>query len=154
MKPEPLLFLDIDGVITRGYDRGSNCPIFRQENIQNLNLVLDETGCLVVLSSGWRDIVRDGTMTLKGMEILLRSHGLHIEGRLIGTTGREDMYIDPPRRRAAAVNVWLLGHRHEYLPVIVDDTDIEEDGVPVVRVQARSGLTVGDTVKIIEMLRQ
>lgn len=164
-----ILFLDIDGCLnTHDVPPGVLCGQFHADKVARLNAVLRATGCRVVLSSAWRYLVLRGEMNLRGLEWLLRSHGV-LADRLVGITRPDTMeravYDGKPGtwpqhnergRQIAdwlAVSVGMIGvpvDRH----AVLDDLDlgITEHGHPFVRVDGTVGLTDADAGRLIELL--
>lgn len=87
-----VIFLDIDGVLN-GHKKMPNgyCTI-ATAHIQRLNRVLVQTQAKIVISSAWRYLVSGGSMTLKGFEYLLRTHGLTAENEpvIVGITPTDE----------------------------------------------------------------
>lgn len=83
---KPLIFLDIDGVLNTScvFDRRER--FINPENMNALNLLLDETGANLVISSAWRYLITDKLMTLEGFHHMLTTHGLAYERHVIGKT--------------------------------------------------------------------
>lgn len=90
MKQEPILFLDLDGVLNSGiyFDNraGVGVVVFSDQGglidpsaVVHLNRICRETGCIVVLSSSWRE-----TTPLDQIEGWLRAAGF--AGSLAGKT--------------------------------------------------------------------
>lgn len=151
---EPVLFLDIDGVLNDHSDY-----VIQPEPVRNLNRVIAKTNCVIVLSSAWRYMIHGGAMTIKGFEYLLRSHGIQVaEGRLVGLTGRdEDFEAEPDgwtdiRVRGRQIAAWRLGHPVDARWVAVDDLPIGVDQDHLVLTDGSKGLTLTDAERLIEIL--
>lgn len=118
----PVLFLDIDGVLnhTEAFRRAEDgslivladkMEVLDPECVKQLNRVVSQTGCEVVVSSTWRL-----GHTLIHLEQLLAAAGY--EHHLLSTTPSI-----PDRERGNEIKAWLARHPG-YRPVaIVDDDD-------------------------------
>lgn len=153
-----IIFLDIDGVLNdRQYNKVSEFfPIF-PEKIELLNKVLEKTDAYIVISSSWRYLVHNGSMTLEGLEFLLRSHGLK-NGRMIGVTPKSSP-ADECDNRQVAIQEWLDFHRRDkYVHIenycIVDDLSSASFSKMknFIRTDGDVGLTEADCAKIVELL--
>jgi trehalose-6-phosphatase len=66
---EPLIFLDIDGVLTRhNYDLVAQSNVIESGLVQILNIVLLATNCKIVLSSAWRYITYRNESNIVGLD--------------------------------------------------------------------------------------
>lgn len=88
-----LCFLDVDGVCNdHSKIPGSvYCGIKRSCMVQ-LNRVVAETDCKIVLTSSWRYMILGEQMTIKGFEYMLATHGLitrENESLIIGCTRKD-----------------------------------------------------------------
>lgn len=161
----PIVFLDVDGVLNRhdfcdAPDVMSSSLV--QECVCNLNRVLREADCRVVVSSAWRYLVHSGSMTVLGFENLLRSHGVAALGRVAGVTVRDE---EVPLR-GGQISRWLSDNNETCPYVVLDDggnlfaegggwTDmgIEAAGHPVVWCHPREGLTGREVEAALVYLR-
>jgi hypothetical protein len=99
-----VLFLDIDGVLNaHEFNEKAQSTTMRRDCVDQLNRVIEETDCYLVISSAWRYNITRGEMTVKGFGHLLQSHGV-MPNRVIGHT-REDKYIE--EARATQILEWL-----------------------------------------------
>lgn len=157
----PLIFLDIDGVLnTHGpIDPEVLCAGIHPDKINRLNFVLRKTDARIVLSSAWRYLVHNGCMTVKGVDWLLRSHGL-IGERLIDITRKDTMIFDPKaekpvpmdNERGAQIRDWLHNNRHQAPYAVIDDLGISQAGHPFVMTDGAVGLTSRDAKQAINLL--
>jgi hypothetical protein len=158
----PILFLDIDGVLNR-HCRFPNgyCGIDR-EQVEVLNEVLYAVpSAKLVISSAWRYEILNGNMTLKGFEYLLLVHGIACRGRLAGHTAI-DPCDEPNHYDAEAWRVnglrWRAEQIREYVEIygieryaVVDDLDLQ---VPnFVRTDGAWGITDDHAERIIALLK-
>lgn len=164
LKKLPLIFLDIDGVLNaHAYDPIAESCTISPECVKSFNRVLSETDALIVLSSAWRYMIAGGAMTLKGFEYLLRTHGVHCNGRLVGRTCKDEFL----EGRGKQICWWLACNSAEFGTnhLVIDDggTDpvtgewhdmgIPAAGHPVLWTVGNVGLTWSDAGRAIEMLR-
>jgi hypothetical protein len=170
-----VLFLDVDGVLNQhDFCQKAMCGPIHRDKVERLNRVLDATGAKVVLSSAWRYILFRKEATLRGLDWLLRSHGM-LSDRLIGVT-REDTMIaketagwdgktkwPQENERGSQIIGWLNqtgGWNERYLDMppsryaVVDDLDIgiSAAGHPFVQTDGKVGLTEADADRLIELL--
>lgn len=85
------IFLDIDGVLNTQVSFPSLDPWC----VHNFNTLLSKISVKIVISSSWRYMISRETMTLKGFEIMLKTHGLILsDGTIIDTTVRDEIIND------------------------------------------------------------
>lgn len=107
MNQQPVLFLDLDGVLNSGayFDNkaGVGVVVFAEQGglidpgaVVHLNRICKQTGCIVVLSSSWRE-----TTPLDRIERWLRAAGF--AGSLAGKTAT----IGHGDRRHLEIEHWL-----------------------------------------------
>lgn len=145
-----ILFLDIDGVLNDGTrNAAAESSTFDRAAVARLNQVIEATACKLVLSSSWRYVIIDGSMTVGGFEFLMRTHGL-AKGTLLGHTCEDE--VAPGR--AAQIRRWLLRHEPCETWAAVDDHDLGlgEDQWRQVRTNWSVGLTDSDAARLIEIL--
>lgn len=159
-----LLFLDIDGVLNcHEFDREIMCGQIHKGKVTLLNTVLRATGAKIVLSSAWRYLVHRGEMNLRGLEWLLRSHGI-LADRLVGIT-REDTVKTANGFNGDPITWCQQDERGkeiaEYLRdcewdryAVVDDLDlgISEAGHPFVQTDGKVGLTEEAAASLMDLL--
>ena len=171
-----VIFLDFDGVLTSGknYDAlvSAGKPVsdeygdlFDPEAVANLQMILENTGASVVISSNW-NVLGLGTMKdmWKKRGLPGKIAGVAVEGEL------EDfdlaaMDIDTnmdflmgQRLRGKAISGWLARNaKSGNCPyVILDDLDAftKEQQSRFVKVAPTTGLTLEDALKAIEILNR
>lgn len=152
----PIIFLDIDGVLN-GHQSDSQgyCGI-EQENVVHLNYIIDRTNPIFVLTSSWRYLILEGAMTLKGFEYMLVTHKIQALGRLYGHTPKDDV-VDADR--GEQIYNWLVVkcrlHHHPLL--ILDDLDLGiSDKFPdnFVQTDPKIGLTEKQAKHAVKLLSQ
>lgn len=135
------LFLDIDGVLNN-HQKFSNgyCGI-DQHCMSNLNHVINQTGCQLVISSAWRYMIPEA-MTILGLDHLLKTHGCN--GTVVGITIRDE---DTPTRE----NQILAYAQHLVdLWAVVDDLPLQIRNF--VRTDGRLGLQRHEAERLITIL--
>jgi hypothetical protein len=60
------------------------------------DLIDDLPDVKIVISSAWRYMILRGDVTLRGFEMLLKTHGLKVHERIIGCTGPDGRIEDEP----------------------------------------------------------
>lgn len=147
----PILFCDLDGVLNdRTYNAAAESTTILPRCVKQLNRVLGETGCDIVLSSAWRYLVHAGVMKLAGFECMLRSHGVECRHKIVGLT-RRDKHIGDLTERGRQVFEYVKKHKVGVY-AIVDDLDLGFGGMPFVQTDGKVGMTASDADKLIELL--
>lgn len=145
-----IIFLDIDGILNH-HDTKIPYGIERQ-CVQNLNNLIQNTKANIVLISSWRYFIIDGIMTLKGFELLLRSHGINCLNRIIGLTPPDDIIPE----RNDQIKLWLSATKeHIDSFVILDDCEDFPDYIDnYIKIDGYFGLTnkhVENATKILNI---
>lgn len=160
---EPLLFLDIDGVLNTPESYAPGRALIEPACARQLQRVIDATGARLVLSSAWRYQILRGAVTLQGFQHLLRSHG--IRAHVLGTTGRDARDTQQeydgrtgPQERARQIRSWLADCPEAPLPrwAVVDDAKLSlaDPELPIVETDGGVGLTPADADRLITLLRR
>lgn len=85
------VFLDIDGVLNSHVRSCNGYAGIDWENVEQFNRLLRKfPGMRIVLSSAWRYMILDNSMTLRGFEQLLLSHRVDCHGRLFDLTAADE----------------------------------------------------------------
>lgn len=154
-----ILFLDIDGVLNlHEYNEKAESNTINPVFVKNLNHVLDSTNCNIVITSAWRYMILKNAMTLQGFEYLLRTHGIHCVGKLIGTT-RLDKDVNDKTERGKQIQDWIIRNMM-WLPAntvwaIVDDLDLGLTlAYPEYAVIVKNGLNEAAANKLIKILER
>lgn len=143
----PHLFLDIDGVLNDNTFNGID-----QRKTEILNSVLFKVPELkIVLSSAWRHYVIDGTMTLKGFEVMLRACGLRCAQRLVGHTEDNGADFDVGGRARLIQRYARLNGIERF--VAVDDMALELPETHFVRTNGDIGITQRNADDLLAILR-
>lgn len=155
---EPLIFLDIDGVLNNypglvklrarqvgAHDIDDSEDMF-PEHVERLNRIIQETGALVVLSSSWRRM-----FPLVTIVSFLERRGFR--GRIIGKTP-----TSLSGYRGEEINRWLAENTSGGVPprfVILDDgSDMEPHQDRLVQTDMDLGLTEEDAARAISLLKE
>lgn len=160
---EPLLFLDIDGVLNAHEPLESGYCGICHKRVWHLNAILDAVPDLkIVLSSAWRYLILKGDMTVRGFESLLLVHGIKCYGRLLCCTEADgDLEDEPGHFDVEAWRIAGLQWRADQIRKVVEERKpsrwaVLDDlplGVPnLVQTNGDVGLTAGDAHRVVMML--
>ncbi len=145
-----LLVLDLDGVVNQMELQPNGFYPIDRSRMLLINRLVAETGAQVVISSSWRYMILGGAMTLRGFDMMLRTHGY--DGPTILGCTCPDEYINV---RGLQIKNWLetsgvkFGVTHY---VILDDLDEGPYHISsyhprnFVHTVGSDGLTEGDVV--------
>lgn len=152
---QPILFLDIDGVLNDHTKYASGCTTILPRCVEQLNWLIRTTGCGLVITSAWRHMIVEGTMNPKGFGYLLRTHGLSSAEAVIGSTERDR----PGLSRNQQVLNWLRGNGANRSWCVVDDLDLGFSACPqccskFVHTDPAVGLTAQKATEIVGILKQ
>lgn len=137
-----LLFLDTDGVLNNHTARANGYNGIDQHCMANLNYVIEQTGCQIVITSAWRYMIPD-SMTIKGFEYMLKTHGLN--GSVFGITERDEIIT----KREDQIRAFISKLNNKW--AVVDDLPLQIDNF--VRTDGRLGLQHHEAIKLIEILK-
>ncbi len=151
-----LLFVDVDGVLN-GHESVHGCCIIQPRCVPPLNRIVAETDCKLVISSSWRYMVHNGSMTLLGFEYMLRTHGINAAGRLHGVTKldedsqpkREPDNPDDYSQRSWQIHDYMKRHCPAW-HCVLDDGQLYSSFQ--VRTVGNIGLTEADADAVIKIL--
>jgi len=158
-----LIFLDIDRVLNSGdYNRVAESTTINPAKVDILNNILVETGAHIVITSAWRYMVLGRSMTLVGMEYLLRTHGV-IAHRLFSVTESDEEtpgfrpelndIQDVALRRSVQIKRYLLRPKQPVTGyVVIDDLALPELNGHLVQVLDPAGITKDDATKAMRIL--
>jgi hypothetical protein len=150
---QSLIFLDIDGVLNRHRPWPNGYIGIEPACAYRFNRLLKLTGAKIVVSSAWRYLIHSGSMTTKGFENLLLSHGINCHDRVIGLTEPDaESWKD---ERGIQIYRWLEGKpRCPY--VVIDDLDlgITAAGHPFVETLGNHGLRWCDVRLAVQLLEE
>lgn len=132
MKPsKPIIFIDIDGVLNRKKKHpGLEYCGMESDCVERFNCILDETDAEFIVSSSWRYLVLNGSMTLEGFRNLLFTHGVHAE-RMIDINPPDEEGTDETVVRIKTINAKIneISRKAERKPLFfaIDDLSIASD---------------------------
>ncbi len=155
-----VIFLDIDGVLNteESWDNNEN-EIIDRNNVKIFKSVIDQTGAVVVMSSGWRLWFDENMMPEDGYSQYLYDILCEFNIKLFGKT--PDFSTAEIRTRktfshvkAKEIIAWLNEHETVDKYIVLDDLDLknEEINSHLVRTNPQFGITEDDAQRIIEML--
>lgn len=145
---EPVIFLDIDGVLNGHYAWGTGDSLIDSNCVKRLNDILTVTKANVVLSSAWRYQVIGGTTTLKGFQYLLISHGVDKCLRVVGHTPSDEEIPE----RGDQILKWIEDNKFDGCWIVLDDLPLDKVKDNHVRTDPDKGLTDEDVQKALSML--
>ncbi|CAK8990737.1 unnamed protein product [Durusdinium trenchii] len=148
---QPVIFLDVDGVLHPGTYEAHRCQdLFRSQCLTELRRIIDATNAILVLSSSWRE----SPGACRRLKKVLEEHGMSLFGstEVSGCPGL--------RGRGLEINRWLRSHaQHVQIPywLALDDLDLAKEGglVPrehLVRTNTQFGLRPDDADAAIARL--
>lgn len=155
IKKNPILFLDIDGVL--------NSPMSKQTQFINswkelldplniiwLNKIVEQTNCDIVISSAWRKFMDNDEL-----KVLLINKGFEFSDKIIGQTPiNVEMYGLIEIERPKEIFDWLRDNSDkEQTFAVVDDEPLGERIHNFVQTDDLYGLREDDADRLIEMLR-
>jgi hypothetical protein len=160
-----VIFLDIDGVLNSNFwveshqQEISDGTFIDKEKIELVAKIVDNTGALLVIHSGWR-FWFDNTMqpirkeAQKLIDLLLDS-GLSIYAMTPDLTTEEIRKTKMfSKVKAAEIFLWLKQNPNVHKWIVLDDLDLHNDELALrqVSTNAQIGLTEKDVDKAIELL--
>jgi hypothetical protein len=150
---QPLIFLDIDGVLNNHIPNiDSDCCGIDISRANYLNHILKETNANLVICSAWRYMIIGKAMTIKGFEYLLRTHGVNAKDKIEGITPSDEEFL----WRGHQISCYLDKNKikpRKYCVLDDRDDEITISGHPLVRTNGEVGLTMEDANKVIEILK-
>lgn len=145
-----ILFLDIDGVLNDHHPMSNNYCSIKRECAENFNKILSHHMDLkIVISSAWRYLIVKGSMTIKGFEQMMLTHGLECHNRFIGYTEADTEQVQ--RREDQILNYVKDNNIKNY--VVLDDLPLELSE-KFVRTDGNVGLTLANAQLVINLLKE
>lgn len=156
----PILFLDVDGVlnshayIRRGGSLSCRSDGLDPDAVTQLQRIVDETQCSLILSSTWRLIHplahMRGRLIEKGMR-----HPCPLRGKTPDLSEQQTKgVIQIGARRGEEVKAWIEANRFKAPYVCLDDDSDFLEGQPLVQTTFETGLTAEHADRCIALLRQ
>lgn len=149
---ESVLFLDMDGVLNRlEFNEAAGSHGTNPENVAHLNEVLSRIPeCRLVISSSWRYMVLNASMTLKGFEYLLQTHGVYATQRVIDVTVADE--VTP--LRGDQIRAWVEQHSPRRWAAVDDSpcSSLIALAPRFVMTDPLNGLTSADAERLIGLL--
>lgn len=173
-----IVFLDIDGVLntSREYSRYNqafeNDPdpeatarisphnrhvehLFGKEHVEALNIITDQSGAKIVVSSSWRRFYhgKDGAPGLDELADLLKRVGVKAEV-IDKTPALFPKKLSLPVYRGDEIQAWLAEHKGqvEKFVILDDDNDMVHLKPKHIRTKGWVGLTPDDAQKALRIL--
>jgi len=154
-----VIFLDIDGVLnSEEFLKSNPHDCIDRNNVNIFKNVIDETGAVIVMSSGWRLWFDENMMPQDGYSQCLYDILCEFDIKLFGRT--PDFSTEEIRTRktfshvkAKEIIAWLNEHESVDKYVVIDDLDLknEEINAHLVRTNGQVGITEDDARRIIDM---
>ena len=164
-----ILFLDIDGVLNDHVHHQNGYCGTKLSCVKCFNRVIDAIPELnLVISSAWRYSILKGDVTLKGFELLLLTHGVKCQDRVIGYTEADGPIEEEPNHvsekarwheaglkwRANQIKKWVQEHKPKDW-LAVDDLELNLHPFNFHRTNDRTGLTEVDSdILILRLLEK
>ena len=152
---KPVIFLDVDGVLNRCNKLENGYYGTEKDCVEQFNRILTSTDSEFIVSSSWRYMVHEESMTNTGFANMLKTHGV-LADRMIGITVRDEDEKD--RNKQIALKTKQLGDR-AYI-AIDDSLSInreflyrEASRCLVVMTDSRLGITARDADNAIDMIK-
>lgn len=155
-----VIFLDIDGVLNseKFLENNKNQAIDRN-SVGILKNIIDKTGAVIVMSSGWRLWFDDNMLPQDGYSQCLYEILCKFNIKLFGKT--PDFSTEEIRTRktfshvkAKEIIAWLNEHEFVDKYVVIDDLYLknEEINAHLVKINGQVGITEADARRVIDML--
>lgn len=155
-----VIFLDIDGVLnSEEFLKRNQNEMIDRNNVDILKTIIDKTGAVIVMSSGWRLWFDDNMMPKDGDSQCLYDILCEFNIKLFDKT--PDFTTEEIRTKKTFSHVkskeiiaWLNEHKNVDKYVVLDDLDLnnEEINSHLVRTNAQVGITEDDANSAIVMI--
>jgi hypothetical protein len=142
-----VVFLDFDGVLINSKAVMERRPISRKADpdcVAALNHITDETGAVIVVSSSWRL-----DFSVPELKDLLSSWG--VTASVVGKTAE----LRGNAVRGDEIAGWMTAQKLQLCNVVIldDDADMSWLWPRLIRTEFKSGLTMNDAKRAIDLLR-
>jgi len=155
-----VIFLDIDGVLnSEEFFKNNTNQSIDKNSVSILKNIVDKTGAIIVMSSGWRLWFDGNMMPEDGYSQCLYDILCEFDIKLFGKT--PDFSTEEIRTRktfshvkAKEITAWLNEHEIVDKYVVIDDLDLknEEINAHLIRTNGQVGITGDDAMRIIDVL--
>jgi len=157
-----VIFLDIDGVLnSEEFLKKNEDEAIDRNNVSILKNIIDKTGAVIVMSSGWRFWLDENMMSKERYSQCLYDILCEFDIKLFGKTpdfSTEEMRTNKTFSyvKAKEIIAWLNEHEVICKYVVMDDFDLrnEEINSHLVRTNAEVGLTGDDAKRVFDMINQ
>ena len=156
-----VIFLDIDGVLNSEEFLNNNSNEAIDINcVRILKNIVDKTGAVIVMSSGWKLWFNDNMMPEDGYSQCLYDILCSFDIKIFGKT--PDFSTEEIRTRktfshikAKEIIAWLNSHETVEKYVVIDDLDLKNEEINnhLIRINKEVGLTEEDAIRVIDMIR-
>jgi len=155
-----VIFLDIDGVLnSKEFLKYNQNEMIDKNNVIILKSIIDKSGAVIVMSSGWRLWFDDNMMPEDGYSQHLYDILCEFNIKLFGKTPDFSTEEIRTKRTFSHVKVkeiiaWLSEHENCHKYVVLDDLNLknEEINSHLVRTNAQVGITEDDAKRVIDMI--
>ena len=155
-----VIFLDIDGVLnSEEFLKNNETEMIDRDNVSILKNIIDKTGAVIVMSSGWRLWFDDNMRPKDGYSQCLYDILCEFDIKLFGKT--PDYSTEEIRTKktfshvkAKEISAWLSQYETIGKYVVLDDLNLknEEINSHLVRTNAKVGITEADAKSVIDMI--
>lgn len=155
-----VIFLDIDGVLnSEEFLKNNENEAIDRRNVSILKEVIDKTGAVIVMSSGWKFWFDDNMMPKEGYSQYLYDILCEFNIKIFGKT--PDFSTDEIRTnktfshvKAKEIIAWLNEQKSVDRYVVLDDLDLknQEINANLVRTNSKFGITEEDALRVIDKI--
>lgn len=155
-----VIFLDIDGVLnSEEFLKNNQNEMIDRNNVSILKNVIDKTGAVIVMSSGWKLWFDDNMMPKDGYSKCLHDILCEFDIKLFDKT--PDFSTEEIRTKKTFSNVkakeiiaWLSEHETVDKYAVLDDLNLKNEEINsyLVRTNAQVGITEDDAKCVIDMI--
>ena len=146
IKHPKIVFIDLDGVLITRDEDGDLEEFFNPKCVRNLNSIIDQTKCEIILSSDWRL-----SHSLSAMQDIFKDEGV-VKGPVDYTPNlwtKNSNTNDLEEIRSQEIKKWLKENNHHKWCAI---DDMELNLTRFVLINPNKGLALWDKHKVIEFL--
>ncbi|WP_238885436.1 HAD domain-containing protein [Clostridium sp. YIM B02551] len=156
-----VIFLDIDGVLnSEEFFLNNKNQVIDKNCVSILKNIVDTTGAVIVMSSGWKLWFDDDMMPQDDYSKSLYEILCEFDIKLFGKTpdfSNEEIITRKTfsHVKAKEIKVWLNEHEDIDKYVVIDDLDMkdEEINTHLVRINGKTGITEEYAKAVIDMIK-